>query len=546
MSWRQVREISGIPPQIQEYIKVQGNKEYAPFAVVVFEYQESKTPPESATGGSRLDRRVVETFQWWAQLREIANAQNVVLLSSEFMGGIAPQLHDPSKGIIPIHVPLPDRDGQKSTLRALVEEGVSIAKKNGDVSQDEVAGLLAGLSRVEVRQVFREMQAHDERISLPTLFDRKAKIIEARLGDLVRLVKPPWGWEAIGGMDDRVAIAMQWAEAMRRGRIDVMPKGGVMLIGAPGKGKTVYVEAFAHELDIPLLEVMSTMDQFVGMSERRMQLLLDTSWAMRPCILFFDEFEQLVLPRGSVYHGDSGVFARTLRMLMQFFSDPKIHGQVIPFAATNRPDIVDTAVKRAGRFGAKIPFLIPQKELRPSIFQALFRKEVTRLGLMGIQLDISEVVDNQPLLHELSEMADFWEDGKGVLRCGPPGKTILDPESDTIKLTGAEMEECIALALQPRLAVDDAKSLCKLLPGERSAFFQKHFSASGKMAKLTPEGLRSALHDRLLPHEDVAAYRYMNELALKSVNDLDLIPVEYRDTARKLRLAKSRQRAAIE
>ncbi|MDO9027753.1 MAG: ATP-binding protein, partial [Candidatus Roizmanbacteria bacterium] len=299
---------------------------------------------------------------------------------------------------------------------------------------------------------------------------------------------------------------------------------------APGTGKTVFAEAFAHELDIPFMEVMNTFNQFVGVSEQNMQNLLDVAWAQRPVVLFFDEIEQLLLPRGSVYHGDSGVFARSSRMLMQFFSDPKIHGQVLIFAATNRPDLLDVAMKRAGRFGAKIPFLIPTKAERPSIWKALLRKEVIRLGLMRNSLDISRVINDEKLIEELSGMVDFWEKDGGLIY-GPPDPNKFSGE--VISLTGAEMEDIIGLAFQPFLEDLDISTFNQLSKKERCELLSEKYHL-GQEFVLTGDMLKEAIKN-YLPREDVRTYNAMNDMALLSVNDLRFIPPAYRDRARKLR-----------
>lgn len=516
-----------------------------PFAVVVFEYLESKSPPESATGSSQLDRRVVETFQWWAQFPEIAKTHNIIIFVTIFLASIAPQLHDQTKGIIPIVVPLPNADEQTETIKLLEGQGLyrPIQKIDGsgiktELRIEELAGLTSGLSRAEVVQIFKQAKIRQDFLTDAVLFAKKADIIQARLGDIVRIKKPDWGWEVIGGMDDKVAFAIVWAEAMRAKNIARMPKGGIILMGPPGTGKTVFAEAFAHELDIPFIEVMNTFNQFVGVSEQNMQNLLDTAWAMRPCVLFFDEVEQLLLPRGEVYHGDSGVFARSSRMLMQFFSDPRIHGQVVVFMATNRPDLLDTAMKRAGRLGAKLPFLVPKKKHRPSIWRALLQKEVIRLASSGVTLDISRVIEDDNLIIELSEMADFWINSKNQLVCGPPDDT--KDEDDFVSLTGAEMEDIIGLSLQAFLPDLEIEALQSLSRSDLAKLLSEKFPAQDKFI-VTAEALKTAM-ENYLPHEDVLTYRAMDQQALLSVNYLKFIPPEYRQQARELKASAAHPR----
>ncbi len=530
-SWQGISEKM---PKVSEFVKTHlqermPEKTDVPFAVVVFEYQESKTPPESATSSCSLDRRVVETFEWWAQLPQIKTANNLIILVSESLGNVAPQLRDQTKGIISIGIVPPNMEEQKDTIEAFRDEGMAIPVK--DISISEMAKLTSGLSRIELRQIFKKAQANKEKLTSQTLFEKKAEIIQANLGDLVRLRKPPWGWEAIGGMDDRIALAMMWAEAMKRGDIARLPKGGILLTGAPGTGKTVFAEALAHELDIPFMEMMNTYNQFVGVSEQNIQNVIDVAWAQRPLVLFIDELDQFLMSRDRFWDGSGGTFSRSNRVLMQFFSDPKIHGQVLIFAATNRPDLLDTAMKRAGRFGAKIPFLIPTKSERPSIWKALLRKEVIRLELMKIKLDISSVIHNEELLKELSDMVDFWEKD-GQLMHGPvPDKFTGEP----ILLTGAEMEEIISMVFQPFVKDVDIDEFKKLSTEERYKLLGQDFS--GELV-LSGDKLKEVIK-YYLPHEDVKTYANLNDLALLSVNDIRFIPPAYWERARELRAKHS-------
>lgn len=547
MSWNDVDTIiHNDNEQLKSFFaKKKPKKDNIPFAVVVFEYQESGTPPESATGSSMLDRRVVVVLQWWARSPSIQKTRNVIFFIVDWIGEIAPKLREQSKGIIPIEVPFPDRQAQENTIALFRKNGIyQPTNQEGELTIEELARHASALSRVELAQIFKKTGEGKSGgvLTGKALFEKKARIIETRLGNLVRIRKPDWGWEVIGGMDERVALAMLWADAMKRGNIARLPKGGILMIGAPGTGKTVFAEAFAHEVDVPFMEVMNTFNQFVGESERHMQLLIDTAYAQRPCVLFIDEINDLLLPRGQVYHGDSGVYARSSRMLMQFFSDPKIHGQVIIFAATNRPDLLDSAVKRAGRFGIKIPFLIPTKESRPSIWKALLRKEIIRFSLSGLELDVSAILDNDAFIQELSLMSDFWEDN-GMLRCGPLDKDRVPCDEDVVALTGAEMEDIIGLAFQPFLS-DEQRDLLGDNPAREKIVKElSELFPMGKHFALEPEMLKEAM-EHYLPHEDIASYQAMNNLALLALNDDRMLPKEYRRKARELRVKHAQQRGA--
>jgi SpoVK/Ycf46/Vps4 family AAA+-type ATPase len=320
-------------------------------------------------------------------------------------------------------------------------------------------------------------------------------------------------------MDELELKTKEWIEAMQRGDIDKLPKGGILLIGAPGTGKTIYAEVVAHELGLPFLEILNTRDPYVGISERNEELWQDTVRALAPVVVFIDEIDQQILPRGSVYHGDSGVSSNSNRKMMQFLSDPTIHGRVLFIAATNRPDLIDSAVGREGRFAVKIPFLIPNLDGRPSIWKALLHKEQIRLGLMGIDFESSNIINDEKLLRELSLMVDFWDSETEGLMYGPP------PEGkDTVPLTGAEMEGIIGIALQ----MSSGGAI-----GKKDVKRSRH--CSKKTAVITGEMLKEAIRN-YLPHQDGAdSYQEMNDAALRSCNNLLLVPPAYHKRARQLR-----------
>ncbi|MBI4114750.1 MAG: ATP-binding protein [Candidatus Niyogibacteria bacterium] len=511
-----------------------------PSTIIVFEYQESKTPIEAASGTDHIDRRVWETIQWWAQYPPIKETRNLILLLSRGLGGVAKEFADQSLGIIPIEVPLPRRENLEEAVGCFKKKGIFVPVKgtSQDLTEKEIAKQSVGISYVELEQIFRQAQVHKERLTSQILFEKKGKIIEDRLGGIVQIEKPPWSWDHLGGMNHHISLFMPWVDALRKGNISGLPKGGWLLIGPPGTGKTVSAEVIAHEADMVFLKLKNTFNKFVGESEERMQLLLKTALDLHPCMLWIDEIEGLFLKRGEVYHGDSGVFARTSRMFMDFSADTQIHGKVIIIAATNRPDLMDSAVLRSGRWGVKIPYLIPQKKDRPSIWKALLRKEMVRLSLADIALDISDIINDELLIQKLSDMADFW-DKDGELVCGPPDFNKIPDKKNVIALTGAEMEDIIGLSFQHFFSDEEAKAMQNLRGEELFSYIQEHLSKEDTAA-LSGEMLVATMEHHL-PHQEVAEYRKMNDMALAAANDDRLIPLEYRKSARRLRIEKQHQ-----
>lgn len=111
--------------------------------------------------------------------------------------------------------------------------------------------------------------------------------------------------------------------------------------------------------------------QFVGNTERNLDRALRAIEAMSPVLVFIDEIDQAVSRGGT---GDSGVSNRVFKRLLEFMSDTTHRGKVVFLAATNRPDMIDAALRRPGRFDKKIPFLVPEREERASIFSVMARR----------------------------------------------------------------------------------------------------------------------------------------------------------------------------
>jgi SpoVK/Ycf46/Vps4 family AAA+-type ATPase len=145
------------------------------------------------------------------------------------------------------------------------------------------------------------------------------------------------------------------------------------MTGPAGTGKTAMAEAVAKEAGINcvILNPARIFGKYVGDTERNLDRALYAILAMAPVLVFIDEIDQSV-SRGA--SGDSGVSNRFFKRLMEFMSDTSHRGKVIFLAASNRPDLMDPALRRPGRFDKKIPFLIPDEAERESIFAVMAHK----------------------------------------------------------------------------------------------------------------------------------------------------------------------------
>ena len=148
---------------------------------------------------------------------------------------------------------------------------------------------------------------------------------------------------------------------------------GILLCGPSGTGKTLLVNALAKAsgFNCVKIDMSRILGQYVGESEKNFKKCLLGAQSQQPVIVFVDEIDT-AFRRGD--SGDSGVSRNIFSEFLQFTGNTNNRGKVIFIAATNRPDLIDPALKRAGRFDKKIPILLPDDNERGEIFRLIIQK----------------------------------------------------------------------------------------------------------------------------------------------------------------------------
>ena len=207
---------------------------------------------------------------------------------------------------------------------------------------------------------------------------------------------PKVHWEDIGGNDtikqqlkESVNWPLQHPEAFIRMGIKA-PKG-ILLYGPPGCSKTLMAKALATDGGLNFLAVKGPelYSKWVGESERAVREVFRKARAASPSIVFFDEIDALASKRSSDSDSGGGVANRVLSQLLSELDGIEPLTNVTVVAATNRPDMLDEALLRPGRFDRKIYVGPPDREARSKIFGILLSK---------IPLDPAEAVDMSRLL----------------------------------------------------------------------------------------------------------------------------------------------------
>lgn len=154
-----------------------------------------------------------------------------------------------------------------------------------------------------------------------------------------------------------------------------MPKG-VLLVGPPGTGKTMLAKAVAGEADVPFFSMSGSefVEMFVGMGASKVRDLFKQAKEKAPCIVFIDEIDAIGQKRNSGVHGGNDEREQTLNQLLTEMDGFEGNSGVIILAATNRPESLDPALTRPGRFDRRVPVELPDLKGREAILKVHAKK----------------------------------------------------------------------------------------------------------------------------------------------------------------------------
>jgi SpoVK/Ycf46/Vps4 family AAA+-type ATPase len=336
--------------------------------VLAIEYAETVFPAADLAGMGDDDRTNLVTLLRWAADPFLARAGALVLLTTPVLADLHPRLRQPGSRVEAVEVPLPGEVERAAYVRHLLAgDGTDLA-----MTPEQLAHATAGLSRLQIQALWRAARARGGPLTFEEVRRRKRDLLKQELADLVDLVEPEFGLEAIGGLEPVKAFLRQVIRAVREGDLKMVPRG-ITLVGPPGVGKTALAQALARECGFNFVKVVNPREKWVGQSERNFWRVLRALRALTPLVLLEDEADQSEQSRDE-YSGDSGVGNRIRQMRFEFTGDPAIQGRVLWVRISNRPDKLDAAEKRSGRSSERIPLLMPDAADKAGIFAVMPRK----------------------------------------------------------------------------------------------------------------------------------------------------------------------------
>ena len=215
-----------------------------------------------------------------------------------------------------------------------------------------------------------------ERLTAAFVTARKKEVLAAEARGLLEVVEPDFTLDHVAGHEAVKARLRLACEALRKGRLEVMPMG-YLLCGPVGTGKTFMATCFAGEVGIPCVKLKNFRSQWQGVTEANLEKIFSLLKAMWPVVVIVDEADAMLGDRDT--RGDSGVSQRVFGALASFMGDTRYRGKIVWFLLTARPDLLPVDLKRQGRAEEHLALFYPKTpEEVDALFQALLRKTGAR------------------------------------------------------------------------------------------------------------------------------------------------------------------------
>ena len=209
--------------------------------------------------------------------------------------------------------------------------------------------------------------------------------------------KPPVTFDDVAGQENAKREVSELVEFLRDPerfrRLGADVPHGVLLMGAPGTGKTLLARALAGEAGVPFFSISASefIEVFVGVGASRVRKLFEAAREQAPSILFIDELDSVGRTRGTGLGGGHDEREQTLNQILAEMDGFSGHEAVIVLAATNRPDVLDPALLRPGRFDRHVMLDLPDSKDRLAILKVHSRK-----AKLGDDIDLGKIAGGTP------------------------------------------------------------------------------------------------------------------------------------------------------
>ncbi len=318
----------------------------------------------------------------------------IVIAATNRPNSIDEALRRPGRFDRELEVGVPDKQGRLQIIK-IHTRGMPLDK---DVNLEELASRTHGFVGADINALAKEAAMSvlrknihnfnldkDEEVSKDILEDLKVskedfenalKVVRPSAMREVLVETPNIKWEDVGGVDttktelrEAVEWPLKYPDSFKR--MGIRAPKGILLYGPPGTGKTLLAKAVAKESEANFIQVKGPelLSMWVGKSEEGVRKVFERARQVSPCIVFFDEIDSLGGKRGLHGGGGSRVTESVLNQMLAEMDGIEDLSNVIVIGATNRPDMLDSALMRPGRFDRIVYVPVPEKEGRIEILR---------------------------------------------------------------------------------------------------------------------------------------------------------------------------------
>jgi transitional endoplasmic reticulum ATPase len=367
---------------------------------VLVPYADALLPAGDPSFMAHQDRQIYLAFHRWSLDKALTRGDNITLLISESLNAINPGLLSNPK-VAAIEIPMPDLALRRRVIAHLAprlsEEQLALfSERTGGLRTVQLASIMAsseghGLSETERRTLILQLlqdtpDAEPRAATLATItagmtpaeitrliepgkavpegdlneellkviHARKREMIEKECAGLIEFIEPKHGLASVGGHDHIKHELLAIARNLKAGETTLTPMG-LLAVGPMGSGKTFVIKAFLKEAGLSAVALKNFRSKWVGSTEANLERVLATVKAMGPIAVIIDEGDRS-FGSGGGEDSDGGTSSRVIARLKEFMAETENRGQVLFVMMTNRPDKLDSDIKRPGRLDRKIPF----------------------------------------------------------------------------------------------------------------------------------------------------------------------------------------------
>ncbi|EQB67351.1 MAG: hypothetical protein AMDU2_EPLC00005G0187 [Thermoplasmatales archaeon E-plasma] len=362
-------------------------------SIIFIDEIDSIAPKREEVQGEVERRVVAQLLTLMDGLKERGHV--IVIGATNRIDAVDPALRRPGRFDREINIGVPDKKGRREILNIhsrAMPLGMDEERKSkfldeiADMTYGFVGADLAALSRESAMNALRRyLPEIDLDKPIPTEILEKMAVTEDDFLEALKSIEPSSlrevtveipnvHWDDIGGLDDvkrelreSVELPLQKPEIFKN--LGIRAPKGFLLYGPPGVGKTLLAKAVANESNANFISVKGpeVLSKWVGESEKAVREIFKKAKQVAPTIVFLDEIDSIAPRRGST--GDSGVTERIVNQLLTSMDGIEVLQGVVVVGASNRPDILDSALLRAGRFDKMIYIPPPDAEGRLKILK---------------------------------------------------------------------------------------------------------------------------------------------------------------------------------